>query len=142
VNRLGYSTQVKNNVVLTTGQQLGNVNFNITISDGGSVNISGNTSEIPENYSLLQNYPNPFNPVSKIKFELPEKGIVNLTVYNTAGQLVSELLNEQVLSAGIYTAEFDGGNLASGVYFYTLEILDGNSGVQKFIGSKKMILIK
>lgn len=142
VNRLGYTTQVKNNVVLTAGQQLGNVNFNLTISDGGSVNISGNTSEIPENYNLLQNYPNPFNPVSKIKFELPEKGIVNLTVYNAAGQLVTELLNEQVLSAGIYTAEFDGANLASGVYFYTIEILDGNSGLQKFIGSRKMVLIK
>jgi hypothetical protein len=118
------------------------VNFTLVISDGGSVNISGNTSIIPEKYNLLQNYPNPFNPVSKIKFELPEKGIVNLKVYNTAGQLVSELLNEQVLSAGVYTADFDGGNLASGVYFYRLEILNENSGVFEFTGSKKMILLK
>lgn len=142
VNRLGYTTQVKNNVVLATGQQLTNINFTLTISDGGSVNISGNTTIIPDNYNLLQNYPNPFNPVSKIKFELPVKGIVNLKVYNTAGQLVSELLNEQVLSAGVYTAEFDGGNLASGVYFYRLEVLSESSGVLEFSGSKKMILIK
>jgi hypothetical protein len=142
VNRLGYTTQVQNNIVLSNGQQLTNVNFTLAISDGGSVNISGNTSVIPEKYNLLQNYPNPFNPVSKIKFELPEKGIVNLRVYNTAGQLVSELLNEQVLSAGVYTADFDGGNLASGVYFYRLEIFNESSGAQEFIGSKKMILLK
>ncbi|MCB0724054.1 MAG: carboxypeptidase regulatory-like domain-containing protein [Ignavibacteriae bacterium] len=141
VNRLGYTTQVKNNVVLSSGQQLLDVNFTLTISDGGSVNISGNTTIIPEGYSLLQNYPNPFNPVSKIKFELPEKGIVNLKVYNTAGQLVSELLNGQVLNAGIYSAEFDGGNLASGVYFYRLEVTSEN-GAKEFSGSKKMILIK
>ena len=142
VNRLGYSTQVQNNIVLSNGQQLTNVNFTLAISDGGTVNISGNTSVIPEKYNLLQNYPNPFNPVSKIKFELPEKGIVNLRVYNTAGQLVSELLNEQVLSAGVYTADFDGGNLASGVYFYRLEIINESSGAQEFMGSKKMILLK
>ena len=142
VNRLGYTTQVKNNVVLSSGQQLQDVNFTLTISDGGSVSISGNTTIIPEGYRLLQNYPNPFNPVSKIKFELPEKGIVNLKVYNTAGQLVSELLNGQVLNAGIYSAEFDGGDLASGVYFYRLEVIGENTGVLEFFGSKKMILIK
>ena len=142
VNRLGYSTQVKNNVMLSPGQQLTNINFTLTISDGGSVNISGNTNTIPEKYLLHQNYPNPFNPVSNIKFELPEKGIVNLKVYNTAGQVVSELLNHQVLSAGIYTAEFDGGNLASGIYFYNFEIVNENTGIRIFSGTKKMVLIK
>ena len=142
VNRLGYSTQVKNNVILTPGQQLTDVNFTLTISDGGSVNISGNTGIVPDNYLLHQNYPNPFNPVSNIKFEIPERSIVNLKVYNTAGQVVSELLKNQILSAGIYTAEFDGGNLSSGVYFYNFEIVDENTGNQVFSGTKKMVLIK
>lgn len=142
VNRLGYTTQVKNNVILTPGQQLNDVNFTLTISDGGSVNISGNTGIVPDNYLLHQNYPNPFNPVSNIKFEIPERNIVNLKVYNTAGQVVSELLKNQVLSAGVYTAEFDGGNLSSGVYFYNFEIVDENTGNQVFSGTKKMVLIK
>jgi hypothetical protein len=141
VNRLGYSTEVMNNVTLAPGQQLQNVDFTLTISDGGSVNVSGNTSMIPESYMLHQNYPNPFNPVSSIKFEIPERSNVTLKVYNVTGQVVSELLNEQVLSAGIYTAQFDGGNLSSGIYFYSL-VISGENGTNKFSGTKKMILVK
>ncbi|HLT23714.1 MAG TPA: T9SS type A sorting domain-containing protein [Ignavibacteria bacterium] len=141
VNRLGYSTEVLNNVNLAPGQQMQDVNFTLAPSDGGEVNISGNTSVIPESYMLHQNYPNPFNPVSSIKFEIPLRSNVTLKVYNVTGQVVAELLNEQVLSAGIYTAQFDGGNLASGIYFYSLGI-SGENGTSIFSGTKKMILLK
>lgn len=72
-------------------------------------NISGVqlvNSNIPLNYKLFQNYPNPFNPATKIKFDIAETGKnVNLSVYNTAGQLVSQLLNE-TLTTGTYEINF------------------------------------
>ena len=70
-------------------------------------------------YKLHQNYPNPFNPVTQIKFALPTAGNVKLNVYNITGQLVSELVNGS-REAVIHMVNFDGSNLNSGMYFYTL----------------------
>ncbi|MBN2858274.1 MAG: T9SS type A sorting domain-containing protein, partial [Candidatus Delongbacteria bacterium] len=86
---------------------------------------------IPETSKLYQNYPNPFNPVTQIKFDLAKAGNVKLSVYNINGQRVAELLNG-VQNAGIHTIEFDGSNLNSGVYYYTLESA-GSSFVQKMV---------
>lgn len=101
-------------------------------------NISGVqlvNSNIPLNYKLFQNYPNPFNPATKIKFEIAETGKnVNLSVYNTAGQLVSQLLNE-TLTTGTYEINFDAGYLPSGVYYCRLKAGSYN-------GIKKLVLIK
>lgn len=101
-------------------------------------NISGVqlvNSNIPLNYKLFQNYPNPFNPATKIKFDIAETGKnVNLSVYNTAGQLVSQLLNE-TLTTGTYEINFDAGYLPSGVYYCRLKAGSYN-------GIKKLVLIK
>ena len=96
------------------------------------VNILSN--EIPSKFSLSQNYPNPFNPNTNIEFALPEKSFVKLKVFDFLGREVSELVNEN-LSAGIYRYNFNGINLASGMYFYKLE-------TEKFSETKKMILVK
>ena len=95
--------------------------------------ISDNNSEI-EKFSLLQNYPNPFNPTTMINYSLKKVGKVNLIIYNSLGQKVTELVNK-VQEAGKYKIKFDASNLASGVYFYRLQ-----SG--SFISTKKMILMK
>ncbi len=92
------------------------------------------SSEIPENFSLSQNYPNPFNPMTKIKFQLPNKGFVNLKVFDMLGKEVGILVNED-LSAGTYEYEWNAVNLPSGIYFYRL--YTGN-----YTETKKMILVK
>jgi len=88
----------------------------------------------PLNYELSQNYPNPFNPSTTIKFSIPEKGNVNLLVYNILGEEVAILLNE-VKEAGVHTINFDAAELKSGIYFYRLQAAD-------FVETKKMILMK
>lgn len=100
---------------------------------------------IPEKFSLSQNYPNPFNPATKINFEIPENvngelSNVKLLVYDITGRLVSELVNKQ-LSAGYYTADFNGINLSSGIYFYTLSVQSAGSTQNSHL-TKKMLLIK
>jgi len=74
---------------------------------------------IPENYSVSQNYPNPFNPSTKINFAIPEQEYVTLKVYNMVGEMVAELVNQE-LTAGDYTVDFNASNLSSGIYFYNI----------------------
>jgi hypothetical protein len=88
----------------------------------------------PNGYVLEQNYPNPFNPSTKIRFSVPEQGIVSLKVYNALGEEVESLINYE-MAVGTYEAIFDAKNLSSGVYFYTIKA--GN-----FTTSKKMLLMK
>lgn len=97
-------------------------------------NTGNNINEVTKDFFLSQNYPNPFNPVTKISFEIPGSGLVTLKVYDITGKLVDVLLNENK-NKGSYTFNFNGSNLSSGIYFYTLT-------AQDFIQTKRMILLK
>jgi phosphatidylserine/phosphatidylglycerophosphate/cardiolipin synthase-like enzyme len=97
------------------------------------VNVEGN-SYTQINYSLYQNYPNPFNPVTTIRFEVPFSQHVELSVFDMLGREVKVLYND-VAPVGIVTVDFNGGGLASGVYFYRLK-------TQDFVASKKLLLLK
>jgi V8-like Glu-specific endopeptidase len=89
---------------------------------------------VPAVYALEQNYPNPFNPSTKIKFSIPEETDVRLSVYNSLGQEVAQILNSR-LKEGYHEVNFEAVSLTSGIYFYRLE-------ADKFIDVKKMIIIK
>ncbi len=102
-----------------------------TLSAQG-INEIGNS--VPDNYSLSQNYPNPFNPSTTIKFSVPEESFVSLKVYNALGEIVTELVSE-TLSAGVYEYSWEGVNLPSGIYFYTLT-------ANNFTQTKKFVLLK
>lgn len=88
----------------------------------------------PSNYSLSQNFPNPFNPVTTIRYQIPEAGLVTLKVYDMLGNEVASLVSKDQ-TPGEYTATFDGKDLSSGVYFYKLT--QGN-----FTQTKKLVLMK
>ena len=74
----------------------------------------------PEEFRLEQNYPNPFNPSTTIRYALPHRSNVTLTVFNMLGQQVSALINGEV-EAGFHEVHFDASGLASGLYFYRLQ---------------------
>ena len=90
---------------------------------------------VPSQFELNQNFPNPFNPSTKINFSLPFDSKVKLSIYDISGRLVSTLINNEFKTANYYTLEFNGSNLSSGTYFYTIEA--GN-----VTDTKKMVLIK
>jgi hypothetical protein len=106
--------------------------FTIAVDTLNTAVITHN--EIPIQYSLQQNYPNPFNPTTTIKYSLPKAGNVRLTVYNAIGSKVATIVNEYK-PAGNYSVQFNGSNLASGIYLYRLE--SGN-----YSAAKKFILMK
>ncbi len=93
----------------------------------------------PGDFQLGQNYPNPFNPTTTIKYAVPNEGLVQLKIYNTAGQLVKTLVDE-IKPPGNYSAIWDGSNeadaqVASGVYLYKLTAGGGQI-------TRKMVILK
>jgi len=90
-------------------------------------------------YELHQNYPNPFNPTTSISFSLADAGLVNLTIYNSAGQVVRKLAASSFPkgkhSISWNATDDQGANVASGIYFYRLQVND-------FISNKKLTLLK
>ena len=61
------------------------------VLENTSLSIDGEI--VPEVFALHQNYPNPFNPVTSLRYDLPEDGLVNITVYDMIGRLVKTLVN-------------------------------------------------
>jgi hypothetical protein len=98
-----------------------------------SVAADGNPA-LPKVCDLEQNYPNPFNPSTTIRYALPSRTHVTLTIFNTLGQQVVTLVNE-VQDAGYHDVRFDGTNLSSGVYFY--RIVAGT-----YVESKKLVILR
>ena len=78
--------------------------------------------------------PNPFNPTTRISYFLPKEDLVRLSVYDVSGRLV-ELLVSEVKPAGEHVVEWDAKVVASGIYFYRIE-------VGSFTKTRKMILIR
>jgi len=108
-----------------------------------STSIAENESRqntMPDQPVLYQNYPNPFNQATVLKFYLPKEEKVNLAIYNLLGEVLKTFHQNKSLAKGIHQIEWNGISdwgeyLASGVYFFRLEI-DG------FISTKRMVYLK
>ena len=126
------TTAAANSQYLFIGTEIGGV-FRKKLDQLTSVE-EVNANEIPSNYSLSQNYPNPFNPSTNIEFSIPKAGMYSLVVFNTLGQEVATLINDE-FQPGKYKIDFNAHSLASGIYVYRF------TG-QNVALSKKMLLIK
>jgi hypothetical protein len=99
---------------------------------------------LPNRYELFQNFPNPFNPTTSISYDIPKAAQVTIKIYDLLGKEVFSL--SEYKQAGSYEVKFDGSNLASGMYFYTIKAetfqLSSQSGRDVFTDTKKMVLLK
>lgn len=107
----------------------------LIISDKNISMIKIRPVSIVYNFELFQNFPNPFNPVTTIKFSLPEKLNVKLSIYDVLGRKIKELIKDEIFEAGLHTVVFDGSQLTSGIYLYKIDA--GN-----YSEVKKLILLK
>ena len=108
-----------------------------------SLTVNGMSSEneslLPAEFALHQNYPNPFNPQTRIRYDLPENSMVNITVYDMLGREVKTLVN-QVQNAGFKSIIWDATNdygkaISAGIYLYQIQAGD-------YIHTQKMVLLK
>ncbi len=105
-------------------------------SHGGltGINAEGPTTAIAGRYVLMQNFPNPFNPATTIRYGLPHRSPVSLSLFNTLGQRVATLVQGEE-EMGFHEVRFNAAGLSSGVYFYTLTTGD-------FTHTRTLVLIR
>jgi len=90
-------------------------------------------------YFLSQNYPNPFNPITTIRYQIPEKTNVSLTIYDMVGKEIIKLVNEYQ-HEGLQEVSWDakdnlGRPVSAGIYIYKMK-------AGEFVQNKKMVLLK
>jgi hypothetical protein len=133
-----YKIQAVNNTAKSSVNSDSICIYDCTSGGGIEKRTSGKTEEVITDYKLFSNYPNPFNPTTVINYQIPKDNFVSLKVYNTLGQLVTELVSGNK-TAGKYEVTFDASNLSSGIYFYILRV--GQNGTD-FTKTEKMLLLK
>ncbi len=106
-------------------------------SEDGNVFSSG-TQKLdvltPNEFKLYPNYPNPFNPITSIRYNVGELGLVTIAIYDIKGRLVDKLIQAK-MDAGFYDVKWDAENASSGIYFCRLSA--GN-----IVLTNKMLLVK
>jgi hypothetical protein len=134
----GQSRTITDSLGLTNvGEQNGGSILETVLVDGrsyGTMTSVAAETVIPGAAMLPQNYPNPFNPSTTIRYGLPNRSHVTLTVFNTLGQQVAKLVNGE-REAGYHEVTFDGRNLTSGVYLYRMQ-------AGSYVETKKCVLVK
>jgi len=123
---------VINNIIKIPGNISGN-NYKLLIGTNEFIQKERATLA-PSEFCLYQNYPNPFNPLTTISFSIVANSHVKISIYNSLGELVKELVNSN-LDLGYHEVQLDGSKLASGVYFYRIQ-------AGGFMDTKKMVLLK
>ncbi len=108
-----------------------NLNFVEFYKDPTAVNKEEN---VVKTFLVYQNYPNPFNPSTKIKFEIPKAGNVEVKVYTLLGNEIATLIKEY-RNEGVYEVPFNSVdfNLSSGVYFYRVFLNGISSKLMKAV---------
>jgi len=96
--------------------------------------------ELVTSFRLEQNYPNPFNPSTKIRYSIPFQSKVEVSIYNSIGENVANLVDD-IQSSGTYELNWDANTFASGIYFYSIKAVP-IQGNDIFRSVKKMILLK
>lgn len=94
--------------------------------------------ELPYANKLMQNYPNPFNPTTKIKYQISSECNVKVTIFNSTGEMIKELINKHHMP-GSYEVYWQAAKFPSGVYFCQLETEKNNKLYRYY---NKMILVK
>jgi hypothetical protein len=90
-------------------------------------------------FKLAQNYPNTFNPITTIRYQIPVRSMVNLSVFDVSGRLIRTLVNEYN-EPGFRAVHWDGRDgrgieAASGIYFYRLQ-------TGSYTATKRMVLLR
>ncbi|MDC3166298.1 T9SS type A sorting domain-containing protein [Candidatus Marinimicrobia bacterium] len=116
------------NIVLASGDAQ-EIEYTVMEKDNEQTGIS------PDDYQLYSLYPNPFNPSLNIYFSIATPGKINITIYNSNGQKIGDVLTNEYLQRGNYNFSWDADKNPSGLYFVKLK-------TQNFTQIKKALFLK
>ncbi|MCX8009742.1 MAG: T9SS type A sorting domain-containing protein, partial [Ignavibacteria bacterium] len=88
----------------------------------------------PDDYVLEQNFPNPFNPSTTIKYFIPSRSKIKISIYDLLGKELLVLVDDEK-DRGYHLITLSAKNLPSGTYYYQLEA--NNNRI-----IKKMLIVK
>ena len=108
------SSNAFENIVLASGSAE-QIEYTVMEKANEQIEIS------PDDYQLYSLYPNPFNPSLNIYFSITTPGKTDITIFNSNGQEVGNVLRNEYLQKGNYNFSWDAGNNPSGLYFVKLE---------------------
>ncbi len=97
-----------------------------------STGIENSDDVLINNYKIEQNYPNPFNSSTNISYSLQANCEVKISIYNTKGEFVQNLVNERQ-EKGKHSIIFDASTFKSGVYYYRLSTNGMNDETKKML---------
>tara|TARA_A100000164_G_scaffold164305_1_gene145765 strand:- start:214 stop:675 length:462 start_codon:yes stop_codon:yes gene_type:complete len=147
-----YAISYDNNGILSGRSYFSSdgINYSNNISNYGDINIRSKISyeieletvdvhDLPSDFGLKSAYPNPFNPVTSLRYDLPNAGLVNITIYDMMGRAVKTLVNSSQ-TAGYKSVQWNSTNdrnepVSAGLYLYTIQ-------AGEFRRTKKMVLLK
>ena len=145
-SRIGVYPVVKDQIVIfpdfdLAGRTQDNICYfdNISFSPSNSVGVDNRSETLPQGFALEQNFPNPFNPFTTLRYDLPEDALVNITIYDMMGRVVSNLVSSQQ-RAGYKSIQWNATNdagspVSAGIYLYMIQAGD-------FRQTRKMVLLK
>ena len=99
----------------------------------GGTSAEDPAHSVPNDFTLAQNYPNPLNPTTTIAFQLARAALVSLKIFDVSGREIMALV-EGELPSGEHERSLHADALASGVYFYRLQVGD-------HVASKKLLIV-
>ena len=119
-----------NSIITTTA----GYEYNAVLGDCIDVNLLGDYSVNPTEFSIDNIYPNPFNPLTTIAYSVSNNQNIEINIYDLNGKLIEKLIND-FHGTGFYTVDWNAGSNPTGVYIVELK------GDYDFV-TKKITLIK
>ena len=149
INKTTYDLRHQDTYTINSAGEGNLYPLTIVIGERGYVDDTSNSLDlIPDGAKLDQNYPNPFNPTTSIRYAVSNPSVVTLEVYNSLGQVVATLVNQESRQAGYHIATWnarsdDGSAVSSGLYLYRLTVTSTDGSTSHPVSfTRKMMLIK
>ena len=125
--------------MIRTGQGNDDIKWSIISATTSPSAVVETKPKLPSIFYLFQNYPNPFNPITSLRYDLPEDGLVNITIYDMMGRIVKTLVNSSQ-TAGYKSIKWNATNdrnesVSAGLYLYTIQ-------AGELRQTKKMVVLK
>jgi hypothetical protein len=98
----------------------------IPVKNVGNVNqsVQGNSTNNPTTFALMPNTPNPFKNYTTIRWQIPLKSNVTISIYDATGRVIKTLVNNE-FNVGYYNtnwncADENNHTVSAGIYFYEM----------------------